>query len=525
MPNWQDILVQFRSQAARVPKILWAAAAVIGLSLLVVLWMELSGPPYAVLSDGLSPADGGKVIAQLQKLGIPYQLQEAGNVILVPAPQLAQARLQLGALQVPGSSTQSAWNQLENAPMTTSDLAQSTMATQALELSLEQSIEAMNGIRDAQVFLAQPPETPFLADQPKPTASVIIDASEAAAGAQAQSIAAMVAGAVPGLSTSGVTVVTTSGVTVYPTSGPMNSGSEFAMIQQVENNAATRVATLLTPMVGAGNFRTDVSADLDFTQVQIHQVSYGPAHMVQSSNSSQSSQTGSQTSSYGIPGALSNEPPGATTTGASPSTTDNASSAPDASGAASPTSGTNGASPDHKKTPPPLPSQTSNNLQQTFLTDQTNSDILKPSWAVKSIAISVVLNESALPKGLSIPQLQNALAAGFAYPVKVNVLSAPFSKTAVSGHSFPLLTSLNPLVHAALELFAACALLFGLALPAGRRLASLNFKTFLPGPPPPPRKQLPPMAPPTDFSELREHVAENIPGVAQLLQGWVTDNE
>lgn len=521
MPDWQDMLGRLRLQASRVPRILWAVGAVVAMSLAVVLWISLSGPSYAVLSDGLSPADGGKVIAQLQKLGIPYQLQEAGNVILVPAPQLAQARLQLGALQVPGSSSQSAWTQLENAPMTASDLAQSTMATQALELSLEQSIEAMNGIRNAQVFLAQPPETPFLADQPKPTASVIIDANQTQAVAQAQSIAAMVAGAVPGLSTANVTVVTTSGVTVYPTGGPMNSGSEFAMIQQVENNAATRVAALLTPMVGAGNFRTDVSADLDFTQVKIQQVSYGPTHLVQSSNSSQSSQTGSMGGGYGIPGALSNEPPGPTTTSSAGTS--------DATSAAATTPATNTAANDNStsktKTKPQLPGRTSSSLQQTFLTDQTNSTIQKPSWAVKSVAISVVLNEKALPAGLTVAQIQNALAAGFAYPVKVNVLSAPFSKTTASAYGLPLTASLNPLVHAALELFAAFALLFGLALPVGRRLANVNFKTLLPPPAPPARRQLPPVTPQADFSDLRDHVADNIPGVAQLLQGWVNDNE
>ena len=89
-------------------------------------------------------------------------------------PQLAQARLQLGAAQVPGSDVATAWDRLEDAPMTASDLAQSTMAVQALELSLQQSIENMSGIHTAQVFLALPPDTPFLADQPKPTASVVI---------------------------------------------------------------------------------------------------------------------------------------------------------------------------------------------------------------------------------------------------------------------------------------------------------------------------------------------------------------
>ena len=72
--------------------------------------------------------------------------------------------------------------------MTASDLAQSTLATQALELSLQQSIESMAGIRSAQIFLALPPDTLFLADQPKPTASVVVDADDSAAQVQGQAI-------------------------------------------------------------------------------------------------------------------------------------------------------------------------------------------------------------------------------------------------------------------------------------------------------------------------------------------------
>lgn len=513
MPDWQDLNTRLQTKIAKLPKILWAALAVIVLALGIVSWLALSGPPYAVLSEGLSPADGGKVIAQLQKLGIPYQLQEAGNVILVPAPQLAQARLQLGAMQVPGSSSQAAWNQLENAPMTTSDLAQSTMATQALELSLEQSIEAMNGIRNAQVFLAQPADTPFLADQPKPTASVVLDASQAQAATQAASIAAMVAGAVPGLSASNVTVVTTSGITVYPPTGVLNSGSQFALVEQVETGAAARIASLLSPMVGAGNFRTDVSADLDFTQTQIHQISYGPTHLVQSSNSTQSSQTGSDTGASGIPGALSNEPPGPTTAATPTADTQNTQA-----------DGTN--SKDKKQAQ--LPGRTSSSLQQDFITDQTSSETIKPNWSVKSIAISVVLNADTMPKGLTIDQIKNAISAGFAYPdVKVSILAAPFSKSATTTYSVPFIVSATPMVRAGLELLAALALLFGLALPVGRRLATLNFKTLLPPPTPSalPRPPPPTLVPPRDFNDLREHVASNIPGVAQLLQSWVDDND
>lgn len=520
MPDFQSALIRLRSYANKVPKALWIAGVIATISLGIVGWTTLSSPPYTVLSDGLSPADGGKIINQLQKLGIPYELQEAGNVILVPASQLAQARLQLGVSQIPGSSAQTAWNQLENAPITASDLAQSTMADQALELSLEQSIEALNGIRNAQVFLAQPPQTPFLSDQPKATASVVIDANQSQAIAQASSIAAMVAGAVPGLAQANVTVITTAGITVYPADDSMNSGTQFTILEQIQNNAAARVADLLTPMVGAGNFRTDVSANMDFTQVQIHQISYGPNHIIQSSTENKSTKTGDIDSGYGIPGALSNEPPGQTTTTTS---TDNTNA--ENNSASTPTT----TNPAQKQTPekPILPSQTDSDIQQNFLTDQTNSNILKPSWTVKSLAISIVLNENSLPKNLSIEQIKTAIAGGFAYPdVKVNILSAPFSRPIENHYGMPILAaSMGPVIHSLLELLCAFALLFGLALPVGRRLAGINYKSLLS----PQRPALPnPVAittPKYDFTELREHAAENIPGVAQLLQGWVNENE
>ncbi|MGE4481072.1 flagellar basal-body MS-ring/collar protein FliF [Acidocella sp.] len=508
------------------PKLFWVAGGAVLASLGVALWLELSGPPYAVLSEGLSPADGGKVIAHLQKLGIPYQLQAAGNVIMVPAPQLAQARLQLGAADIPGSSTQNAWNQLENAPMTASDLAQSTMATQALQLTLQQSIEAMNGIRSAQVFLALPPETPFLASQPKPAASVVVDADQTQAAAQGETIAKLVAGAVPGLAAKDVTVVTTSGSTVYPASGTMNTGSQFATQAQIEAMSAARVAGLLIPLLGAGNFRTDISADMDFTQARIHQVTYGPSQMVARSRDNQSTQTGPSNSAIGIPGALSNEPPGKTTAG----------TAPAAQPAATQTQGqpqgqtqgqTQGQPPgqEQKNNSTPLPSRTSKDLDQTFVTDQTDSDITKPDWAVKSIAVSVVLNQSALPKDLTVDQIKAAITAAFAYPdVKVNVLATPFQKPAEALGSSPMIAAASPLTHAALELLAALALLFGLALPAGRRLANIDLKNLVP-PPPPAQRPLPTIPPPRDFSGLREQASENVPGVARLLQSWTEEND
>jgi len=505
MPAWQEFLVRIRDIAARIPLMAWAVAGMILVSLGVVVWLEMAGPPYVVLDEGLSPADGGKVIAQLQKLSIPYQLQAAGNLILVPAPDLAQARLELGADQVPGSDVSTAWDRLENAPMTTSDLAQTTMVAQALESSLQQSIESMKGIQNAQVYLGLPPSTPFLAGQPKPTASVVITAAQADAQAQGAAIANLVAGAVPGLEAGQVTVETTSGVTVYPVNGALAADAQFATVAQVENSAAARIALLLVPIVGVGNFRTDVAADLDFTQQKTHQITYGPTHVTHQSDQESTQTWIAQTPGFGIPGALSNEPPAATIATPPGST-------PAAASASSTT-----------------PAQKTSHVEQNYEMDQTESDITAPNWVVKSIAVSVVLNKAALGS-VTPDQVKAAIAGAFPYrQVNVTVVAAAFQAPSVAPATSALLAASGPVSHALLQLLAAAGLLFGLALPFGRSLASVSFRAL---PPPEPAaaaaaaapRQIA-MVPPRDFTDLREQAGDNIAGVARLLQSWVEDGE
>jgi flagellar M-ring protein FliF len=513
MPDWREYLRILQERAAKLPKITWAVGGVILVSLAVVAWLEMAGPPYVVLNEGLSPSDGGKVIAQLQKLGIPYQLQAAGDVILVPAPQLAQARLQLGQAQVPGSDVSTAWDRLENAPMTVSDLAQSSMAQQALELSLQQSIESMSGIHTAQVFLAIPPDTPFLADQPKPTASVVISADDVAAQSQGEAIANLVAGAVPGLSAAQVTVETTSGVAVYPAGNSMTTSTQLTTIAQVESNATARIAGLLIPLVGAGNFQTDVSANLDFTQTHTHQISYGPGRLITHEVNDSSSQSGPSSAAIGIPGALSNEPPAASVAATPPAVNGNAPGA---------TPGNPAVTAANTRE---QPQQTSQNLDQTYVTDESDSDITNPDWVVKSVAVSVVLNKAALGN-VTADQVKAAISGAFAYKqVAVSVLAASFKTPASATALEPLVQSSVSLTHALLEVMAAAFILFGLALPIGRRLATANIQAFLPPPLPLPPRPIPPVLPPRDFSDLRDQAGENIPGVARLLQNWVEENE
>jgi flagellar M-ring protein FliF len=518
MPDWQTYLSEGRRQLARVPTLGWVAAGVIGLSLGVALYLETGAPPYVALYEGLSPSDGGAVIAELQKLGIPYELEAAGDVILVPQTQLAAARLQLGAARVPGTTATNGWDKVENAPMTASDLAQTTMADQALEASLAQSIDSLSGVSSAQVFLAMPQDTPFLADQPKPTASVIVAADDVDAMADGPAIASLVAGAVPGLQAQQVTVTTTRGTKVFPTGSQLTIENQFAQISAIENLAVARVTTLLIPLVGSEHFRVGASADLDFTHEQVHQIAYGPNQLVSHQDHNQSEQTGTQAPTIGIPGALSNEPPAATT------------AVPPAPAPAAPATATGPAAPTaaaSKPAAPALPQHTSSSSNQSFVTDQSDSDITRPDWTVRAISISAVLDKAAL-KGMTIDQVKAAIAGAFSYPrVSVNVLAAPFVQPPDLGQTL-IQQAVGPLSHAILEVLAAIALLFGVAVPMGRRISTMAIPRrviAVPAPRSAPIDVMAELPPPLEFTSLREQAAKNVPGVARLLQSWVDDVE
>jgi flagellar M-ring protein FliF len=142
---------------------------------------------------------------------------------------------------------------------------------------------------------------------------------------------------------------------------------------------------------------------------------------------------------------------------------------------------------------------------------------------VSSIAVSVVLNKAALHNAVTAEQVKAVIAGAFAYPnVSVNVLEASFQTSRAGLTGAPLAGAINPLVRALLEVMAAAALLFGIALPLGRQLKALNLQVLWPQLF---HRPVPVARPPRDFSELREQAAENVPGVARLLQNWLEDNE
>jgi flagellar M-ring protein FliF len=290
-----------------------AVAVLIAVVAALVLWSR--APDYRVLYSNLSDRDGGAIIAALQQANIPYKFADAGGAILVPSDQVHEMRLRLAAQGLPkGGSV--GFELMDNQKFGISEFAEQVNYQRALEGELEKTIESISTVREARVHLAIPKPSVFVRDHESPTASVLVNLYPGRTLDEGQVVAVthMVAAAVPDMPVKNVTIVDQDGnLLTQSASANGLDATQLKYVQQVEHNTQQRIDAILAPLFGAGNARSQVSADIDFSKIEQTAEMYGPNGAPQQA-AIRSQQTSSDTESSlsaasGVPGALSNTPP------------------------------------------------------------------------------------------------------------------------------------------------------------------------------------------------------------------------
>ncbi len=287
----------------------------VSLGVAVVLWSQ--SPTYSLLYGNLPESEVVQVVGALDKSGIPYRL-EGGNMVMVPASKVHQARLSLASQGMP-QSTPSGYGLLDqDTGMGISRFMENTRYQRALEGELVRTITSLRNVEGARVHLALPKQSVFLRDRRKPAASVLLnlypgrDLDEA----QVAGIVNLVASSVPELEPEQVTVVDQRGrlLTGSPGSRDLTlSTTQFKYARDLEEHYVQRIHDILAPIVGPDGVRAQVVADLDFTQVEETSESYDPQGAVTRSENLEE-QTTRDGGPMGVPGALTNQPPPAGTT-------------------------------------------------------------------------------------------------------------------------------------------------------------------------------------------------------------------
>ncbi len=288
-------------------------AAGFTLILAALFWPQQ--PQYKALFKELEAKDANKVVEILQKENIPYQLDENSGQIMVAESAIHKARLKLAAQGLPNSTGVGFESLQEPQSFGTSQFLETARFHRALEVELARTIMEISAVEQARVHLALPKQSVFVRDRREPSASVMIKlrTGRTLEDEQVKAIVHMVASSVQDMTEKNVTIVDQSGnllTTKKNKSQDMElSASQFDYGRRVEQSYIERIEGILSPIVGVEGVRAQVVADIDFTQSEQTQETFNPDTPAVRSQQTQEEETVGMNG--GVPGALSNQPPGA----------------------------------------------------------------------------------------------------------------------------------------------------------------------------------------------------------------------
>jgi len=398
-----------------------AIAASIAVGGYVLMWSQ--SPSYQVLFANMAPQESSQVVDVLQQMNVNYKLDPATGALMVPAGDVQSLRMKLAAEGLPRSSSQGMEMLNEEQGFGTSQFIERARYQRAMEEELARSIAELNNVRSARVHLAIPKQSVFVRNRKDPTASVVVNlfSGRTLERGQVAAITHMVASSIPNMTNSEVTVVDQRGnLLTQPEreAGMAMSDSQLEYTQKVEQLYISRIEDILTPIVGMNGVRAQVVAEVDFTMTEQTHESYNPDMAAIRSEQVQEEQRVGGTGPIGVPGALSNQPPGG---GVAPEQT--ASEAEEASTVA------------------PTPTNSSKSATRNFELDRTISHTRVAPGNVRKLSVAVLVDErrstDAEGNVVSTPMSEaeltriNALvmdAIGFskARGDSLNIVNAPF---------------------------------------------------------------------------------------------------
>lgn len=306
------------TQTAGGRKALLALGVAAMVAAMVAVWMWAQQPDYRVLFSNFSDRDGGAIVAELEKMGIPYKYAEGGGAVLVPSTHVHDARLKLASQGLPKGGNVG-FELMENQRLGSSQFVERINFQRAMEGELARSIESVSAVQAARVHLAMPKDSVFVSEQKAPTASVLLNLHPGRVLDQQQisAIVHLVASSVPELMTKNVTLVDQNGNLLSDTA--RNAGtisgmdpSQIKYVQELQQSVVRRIESIITPIVGPNNVRAEATADVDFSRSEQAVESYKPnqtpdAMVVRSQQTSES--LNGVANPGGVPGALTNQPP------------------------------------------------------------------------------------------------------------------------------------------------------------------------------------------------------------------------
>src|SRR6202050_5073149 len=200
--------------------------ALVGFFAFVIL--RVTAPQMTPLFTDLTYEDSAAIVKELERQGIPYELRNDGNVVMVAKDRVARLRMTLAGEGLPkgGGIGYEIFDKSD--ALGTTSFVQNVNNLRALEGELARTIRALDRVQAARVHLVMPERPLFSRDKIEPSASIVLKVRGALEPQQVRAIRHLVASAVNGLKPQRVSIVDEAGRLLADGSGTDDFGEVSA---------------------------------------------------------------------------------------------------------------------------------------------------------------------------------------------------------------------------------------------------------------------------------------------------------
>ncbi|WQW81246.1 flagellar M-ring protein FliF [Helicobacter pylori] len=311
-------IIDFFIKLNKKQKIALIAAGVLITALLVFLLLypfkekDYAQGGYGVLFERLDSSDNALILQHLQQNQIPYKVLK-DDTILVPKDKVYEERITLASQGIPKTS-KVGFEIFDTKDFGATDFDQNIKLIRAIEGELSRTIESLNPILKANVHIAIPKDSVFVAKEVPPSASVMLKLKPdmKLSPTQILGIKNLIAAAVPKLTIENVKIVNENGESIGE--GDILENSKELALEQLrykqnfENILENKIVNILAPIVGGKNkVVARVNAEFDFSQKKSTKETFDPNNVVRSEQNLEEKKEGASKKQVGgVPGVVSN---------------------------------------------------------------------------------------------------------------------------------------------------------------------------------------------------------------------------
>ncbi|GAA9493819.1 flagellar basal-body MS-ring/collar protein FliF [Helicobacter pylori] len=311
-------IVDFFIKLNKKQKIVLIAAGVLITALLVFLLLypfkekDYAQGGYGVLFERLDSSDNALILQHLQQNQIPYKILK-DDTILIPKDKVYEERITLASQGIPKTS-KVGFEIFDTKDFGATDFDQNIKLIRAIEGELSRTIESLNPILKANVHIAIPKDSVFVAKEVPPSASVMLKLKPdmKLSPTQILGIKNLIAAAVPKLTIENVKIVNENGESIGE--GDILENSKELALEQLrykqnfENILENKIVNILAPIVGGKNkVVARVNAEFDFSQKKSTKETFDPNNVVRSEQNLEEKKEGASKKQVGgVPGVVSN---------------------------------------------------------------------------------------------------------------------------------------------------------------------------------------------------------------------------